>query len=145
MKKALLILAAMFILGGAQAASAQVDGPYDKDPTTNEQSVTLGINKSKKVIDRRVTVTLLAVLEDSRCPKDVDCIQAGNARVRISLRKGTEASKTFDLDLNPGQKSVIFEYWKFTLSALTPYPETAAPIKRNKYMATLTFSRTPGN
>lgn len=144
MKKAFLILVAAFILGGAQIASAQVDGPYDKDPTTNEQSVTLGVNKSKKLFDRRITVKVLAVVEDSRCPKDVDCIQAGNAKVRISVRKGTDSSKIVDLDLNAGQKSVMFEKYKITLSALTPYPASAAPIKRNKYLATLTVSPAAG-
>ena len=49
MKKALLILFAAIILGGAQIANAQVDGPYDKDPTTNGQSVTLGVNQTKKI------------------------------------------------------------------------------------------------
>jgi hypothetical protein len=139
MKKALLILFAAIILGGTQIANAQVDGPYDKDPTTTGQSVTLGVNKSKKLFDRTLTVKVLAVVEDSRCPKDVNCIQAGNAKVRVSVRKGTESSRIVDLDLNAGT-SVTFENYKITLSALTPYPETAAPIKRNKYMATLTVS-----
>jgi hypothetical protein len=140
MKKVLLILFAAIILGGAQIANAQVDGPYDKDPTTTGQSVTLGVNKSKKLFDRTLTVKVLAVVEDSRCPKDVDCIQAGNAKVRVSVRKGTDSSRIVDLDLNAGQRSVTFENYKITLSALTPYPETAAPIKRNKYIATLTVS-----
>jgi len=139
MKKALLILFAAIILGGAQIVNAQVDGPYDKDPTTTGQSVTLGVNKSKKLFDRTLTVKVLAVVEDSRCPKDVNCIQAGNAKVRVSVRKGTDSSRIVDLDLNGGT-SVTFENYKITLSALTPYPETAAPIKRNKYIATLNVS-----
>lgn len=143
MKKALLILAVAIILGGARIANAQVDGPYDKDPTTTGQSVTLGVNKSKKMFDRQVTVKLLAVVEDSRCPKDVDCIQAGNAKVRVSVRKGTDSSKIVDLDLN-GQTSATFGNYKITFSALTPYPATAAPIKRNKYLATLTVSPAAG-
>jgi hypothetical protein len=144
MKKALLILFAAIILGGAQIANAQVDGPYDKDPTTTSQSVTLGVNQSKKLFARKLTVKVLAVVEDSRCPKDVNCIQAGNAKVRVSIRKGTDSSKIVDLDLNAGQTSVTFENYKITLSALTPYPATAAPIKRNKYIATLTVSPAAG-
>jgi len=140
MKKALLILFAAIILGGVQIANAQVDGPYDKDPTTTGQSVTLGVNQSKRLFDRKLTVKVLAVVEDSRCPKDVNCIQAGNAKVRVSVRKGTDSSRIVDLDLNAGQTSVTFENYTITLSALTPYPETAAPIKRNKYVATLTVS-----
>jgi hypothetical protein len=144
MKKALLILVAAFILGATQIVSAQVDGPYDKEPGTTDQTVTLGVNKSKKIFDRKLTVTVLSVIEDSRCPKDVECIQAGNAKVRVAVRKGTDSSKIMDLDLNAGQKTVMFENYKIKLDALTPYPATAAPIKRNKYIATLTFTPTAG-
>lgn len=140
MKKAFFILFAAIILGGAQIANAQVDGPYDKDPTTTGQSVTLGVNQSKRLFDRKLTVKVLAVLEDSRCPKDVNCIQAGNAKVRVAVRKGTETSKIIDLDLNAGETWVSFENYKITLNALSPYPATAAPIKRSKYIATLTVA-----
>jgi hypothetical protein len=144
MKKALLILFAAIILGGTQIASAQVDGPYDKDPTTNEQSVTLGVNQSKKIFDGKLMVKVVAVVEDSRCPKDVDCIQAGNAKVRVSFRKGNDPLKVVDLDLNAGQTSAMYGNYKITLTALTPYPATAAPIKRNRYMATLTVAPAAG-
>jgi hypothetical protein len=144
MKKALLILFAAIILGGARIANAQVDGPYDKDPTTTGQSVTLGVNQSKRLFDRKLTVKVLAVVEDTRCPKDVNCVQAGNARVRVSFRKGTDPLKVVDLDLNAGQTSAMYGDYKITLTALTPYPATAAPIKRSKYMATLTVEPAAG-
>jgi hypothetical protein len=137
-KKALLILFAAIILGGAKIANAQVDGPYDKDPTTTGQSVTLGVNQSKKIFDGKLAVKIVAVVEDSRCPKAVNCIQAGNAKVRVSFKNGNDSLKVVDLDLNAGQRSAMYGNYKITLTALTPYPETAAPIKRNKYMATLT-------
>ena len=85
-----------------------------------------------------MTVKVVAVVEDSRCPKDVDCIQAGNAKVRVSIKNGSDPLKVVDLDLNAGQKSAMYGKYKIVLTALTPYPATAAPIKRNKYMATLT-------
>lgn len=144
MKKALLILFAAIILGGAQVANAQVDGPYDKDPTTTGQSVTLGVNQNKRLFDRKLTVKVLAVVEDSRCPKDVACIQPGNAKVRVSFKMGNDPLKVVDLDLNAGQTSAMYGIYKITLTALTPYPATAAPIKRNKYMATLTVEPAAG-
>jgi hypothetical protein len=36
------------------------------------------------------TVTPVSVEEDSRCPRDVQCIQAGTVRVQVRLHNGTE-------------------------------------------------------
>ena len=44
-------------------------------------------------------VTFLEVIEDSRCPKDVTCIWAGRARIRVSVEEN---------DKEPYQREIIF-------------------------------------
>lgn len=126
MKKALLMIVAAFILGGAVTVNAQAN-----------ETVTLGVNKSRKILDRKVTVKVLAVVEDSRCPQDVQCVQAGNAKVRVSIGKGNSTSKILDLSLN-GDNTAKFEDWTIKLDSLTPTPKSAAPIARKEYAATFT-------
>lgn len=128
MKKAFLILVAAFILGGAFSVQAQ-----------GNETVTLGVNKSRKILDRKVTVKVLAVVEDSRCPQDVQCVQAGNAKVRVSIGKGNSTSRILDLSLN-GDNTAKFENWTIKLDSLTPTPKSAAPIARKEYAATFTVS-----
>lgn len=48
--------------------------------------VTLALGQTGTVND--VTITPREVVEDSRCPKDVQCIQAGRVRVRATLSSG---------------------------------------------------------
>lgn len=131
MKKALLILAAAFVIGGAGSVNAQ----------TTEQ-VTLGVNKSQKMFDRKVIVKVLAVVEDSRCPEGTQCVQAGNAKVRVSVQKGTNLSKTVELDTNGSTNSAVVEGYAIKLDSLTPSPKTAAPIKSKDYQATFTVEAT---
>jgi hypothetical protein len=131
MKKALLTLIAAFIIGGAGiAAQAQ----------TTEQ-LTLGVNKSQKVFDRKVTVKVLLVVEDSRCPEGTQCVQAGNAKVRVSLQKGTDPSKTVELNTN-GDNTAVVEGYSIKLDSLTPTPKSGAPVKSKDYAATFTVEAT---
>lgn len=138
MKKALLILAAAFIFGGAQVTNAQ--DQYSMNDNPDVQSVTLGINKSKKLFDRKIIVKVLTVVEDSRCPTNVNCIQAGNAKVRISLQKGTNPSKTVELNTN-GDNTATIDGYSVKLQFLTPSPKTAAPIRPKDYAATISVER----
>ena len=54
----------------------------------------------KPVTGLGVTITPLAVLEDSRCPSDVTCIQAGTVRLSAKVRidqQGVETMETFSI------------------------------------------------
>ncbi len=51
--------------------------------STAPGTATLAIGASATI--RGTTITVLDLIEDSRCPIDVQCIQAGTVRVRISI------------------------------------------------------------
>lgn len=134
MKKAILILLALFIVGGADTARAQASG---------EEAISVGVNQSKKVMDRKLNVRVLMVVEDSRCPEGTECIQAGNAKVRISVQKGTDQSKVFELNTN-GDSVAILDGFEVKLDSLTPSPKSAAPIKQKDYVANFTVKQLNG-
>lgn len=77
------------------------------------------------------------VISDSRCPKDVTCVWAGEAKVRIEL---------FDNGKSLGDKILVlgnpsinladfFGENEFSLSALNlfPYPKISGKIKASEY------------
>lgn len=70
-------------------------------PTTPTQPVVdaqLQAGIQKPVTGLGVTITPLKVLEDSRCPIDVTCIQAGTVRLSAKVRldqQGVESTETF--------------------------------------------------
>jgi len=62
----------------------------------------------------KITVKFLEVLEDSRCPPHVTCVWAGNAKIKISVKKGRKAAKTFELNSTLDPKTIVFEGYDIT-------------------------------
>lgn len=86
-------------------------------------------------------VTAVAVKEDSRCPKGVNCIQAG--RAVISMQAGGE---TFDLALEAGKgggaQQAVGDY-VVKLQEVAPYPEDGVEITTEDYRLQLLVERIP--
>ena len=67
--------------------------------------------------------TFLDVVEDSRCPIGVQCIQAGRAVVRVAvLRNGQSVTETLTVDGN----SVMTDQGELRIEQLEPYPDASA-------------------
>lgn len=135
MKKALLILIALFVIGGGEIVRAQSN--------SSSETLSIGVNQAKKVFSRKITIRLLTVVEDSRCPEGTECVQAGNAKLRFSVARGTDAPHTIELDTN-GAGSATVEGFVIKLDSLAPTPKTAAPIKPKDYVANLTVTQGAG-
>lgn len=66
--------------------------------------------------------TFLEVVEDSRCPRGVQCIQAGRAVVRVAvLRDGQLTTETLTVEGNGVRTDAGTVY----LQQLEPYPDAA--------------------
>lgn len=96
----------------------------------------------------RTTVRFVAVAGDSRCPRDVTCVWAGDAEIEIALRQkegpaeggGTEKEATVHLHTAGGARMPREAQalgLTLRLEALDPYPETSRRIEQEEYTATL--------
>jgi hypothetical protein len=130
---------------------------YDGRNGSKRQSVSTEENAEKAVLDRdfkikygqEVTVKgaglkvkFESVLDDSRCPKDVTCVWAGDAKILISVRRANARESKIELHTN-GQFNVAGEYQDYVIKlvALDPYPRTSAKVKPNSYVATLLIGK----
>lgn len=86
-----VLLGAVFFLAGPQPAN----GPSPLATSTpsiegsgepQSQNVEAGIGQTVTALD--VSITPTEVVEDSRCPSDVQCVQAGRVRVRAEISSG---------------------------------------------------------
>jgi len=103
------------------------------------QDFTLAFGKSAAIEGTGITVTFEDVLEDSRCPNDVDCIQAGNARIQLAVNTParrvvlhTHGDSTYAVVLQTGIRQLVIQ-----LGTLLPYPQAGEPIDERTYRATL--------
>lgn len=88
----------------------------------------------------RITVKFLELIEDSRCPADVNCVWAGVARIKIRLtRKGK--SSDFELNTNQADKAAVFQGYSVGLKDLEPRQSTTSKYSPSAYTATLVVKK----
>jgi hypothetical protein len=86
------------------------------------------------------------VLEDSRCPTQVECVWTGQARIAIVVQLGESAPKTLAFNTNPApgqnlQAAQVGEYM-IKLLSLEPNPQTPEDaVALEQYRATLEVER----
>ncbi len=123
MKILALILTLLF--AGVMTGSAQIS-----------ESVTLRVGQQKTAPKSKVTIKFISVTEDSRCPKGVDCVWAGNAKVKVKISSGGQ-KKIFEFNTTIGPKGDILDGWAIRIETLSPEP--TADRKPNPKLYTATF------
>jgi hypothetical protein len=100
------------------------------------QTVKVGVNKEKAIGKTRLRVKFVEFIEDSRCPVDVDCIWAGNAKIKVRVTS-RGVSRVLTLDTMGSEKPIVAHGYKFRLTGLTPVPRSNVRIDPSKYIATV--------
>lgn len=127
-------LKACAVIGGVllhlMACSAESLGP------SLGQSVLLAYEASVHFPDENLRVTFTEVVEDSRCPLDVVCVQAGRVVVTLRLVQGGQALGVAKLGLGePGIPSTRqLAGYSISLLDVSPHPTSVnAPISASAY------------
>lgn len=129
MKKIISLLFLTFVFGMSHTAFAQ-----DKQEFRPGQQRTFTAAKLK--------VKFISVLEDSRCPADVDCVWAGNAKVKIQVTDMTSGvTKIMEINTTTGATGDTIGRHSIRLTSLTPAKRTGKPIKAKDYRATISVGR----
>ncbi|MGH9946624.1 MAG: hypothetical protein ACRD6X_05430 [Pyrinomonadaceae bacterium] len=106
----------------------------------NPETVSVQVGKSKIESSTKIKVEFVEMMEDSRCPADVNCIWAGNAKIKIVVSKnGNE--KTIELNSGIANKDNCFAGYNFKLEKLTPEPRSDIRIDKNGYVATISMTK----
>ncbi len=114
MKKLLLIFSIVSIVVSCQALAQKQDTP----------EAVFNVPLSKTSTHAGVSITLVAVVEDSRCPRDTTCIWAGKAVVKILVSGADQELQEITVVFQNESQSVIAttEDTVFTALKLLPYP-----------------------
>lgn len=125
-KAAIGILLMLF----AAAAFGAYSGP--------SEIVNVKINES--VMSDGVTIEFLELIDDSRCPVDVNCIWAGTAKIKVKVSEG-ERSEVTELDLMHRSSGFKFGEHVLRFTGLSPVPRSNVRINRNEYVATFDITK----
>lgn len=86
-----------------------------------------------------------SVLEDSRCPTQVNCVWSGQARIAVAVWRDQEEPVTLEFNTNPApgenRQTLIHSSYTIRLESLDPYPQAPEQsMEQAEYRATLQIS-----
>jgi len=139
----LCLLATLVAIAGA-APTAACGGRARKKIMLGKNFV-LNVGQEVLTADGKLKIKFVSVLEDSRCPKGVNCIWAGNARVMLQVGKPTGAPLKLELNTNPREATdgagSGYDQYLIKLVEVAPYPVAEQTIKPGNYAVTLVVSK----
>jgi hypothetical protein len=132
------------VLLGLALMSCHIDEPARADvPEFNlNEAFTLAGGQDGLIPSEKLRLRFAEVLEDSRCPTQVECFWTGQARIAIAVHPEGSGWTTVEFNTNPapGQtvKLVDVGQYSIELQSLDPYPQTPDdPVAFEDYRATL--------
>lgn len=106
-----------------------------------QERFTFAVGEIAEVQDESVRARLDSVPEDSRCPQNVACIWAGNARVRITMTKSGGQKQQLELNTETEPKAASYLGYRVQLVQLTPLPIAGQATKPGDYRAMVVISK----
>ena len=93
---------------------------------------------------RPLEVAFLRVVEDSRCPRNAQCVRQGDAVIQLQAKSADGGFDTFQARLPggaaPTDTTIPWDIWsgyRFRLLRLDPYPEAGVSVDSSAFIATL--------
>lgn len=126
------------VLVACLALTACAATPPGGTPTVFDGQATGRLGETIRIGD--VAIRPLEVLEDSRCPEDVNCVHAGFFRVRVEIRTDRE-QRTEVMDLRQG--IALEDARRLALTGVAPGRRAQPPPDLRPYR--LTFTLGPGD
>jgi len=98
-------------------------------------SFTLAPGETAAVRGTDARLTFKRVTEDSRCPVDVTCVWAGDARIEITISRNGAADDTRILSITPPKYEAAVGNLRIRFVSLAPVPRQADANVPRKYRA----------
>ncbi len=122
----------------AIAGCASVTTAVDAEPGT---SFSLAPGETAAVNGTDARITLKAVRDDSRCPVDVTCVWAGDAKIELVISRKGLPDETRVLSIAPANNEAQVGNLRIRFVSLAPVPRQAEPPSERKYRAELVVDR----
>jgi hypothetical protein len=133
------IFAVLFLFSGCSSGSEEVKASWG-------QQFTLAIGQSAVFDDGGLKIKFDSVTGDSRCPKGVTCIQAGEAKCQVFIGNGSNFSAVELQDKGgvSGYSETTFQNTAYKIKIsfkVEPYPEAGKQIGSGDYKLKMTVTK----
>lgn len=131
-----LMLACAIVASASACASVE--------PTVAVQpgeTFSLPVGKTATINGSGTRITFRELREDSRCPTDVTCVWAGDAKIEVIISRNGSPEDTKLISLNPPNNVVTSGDLQIRFVGLAPVPRQSDKTPR-EYVAQLVVNRT---
>jgi hypothetical protein len=130
-----------FLLASAAAtlcACATVESAIVAEPGVE---FALPLGKTAVVNASGARITFRQVREDSRCPVDVQCVWAGDAKIELTISRRDAADDVKVISITPPNNETSSEDLRIRFVGLAPAPRQADAGRPRAYVAQLIVNR----
>jgi hypothetical protein len=107
--------------------------------TQTENRVTVKV-REQKAVNKQLSIKFVEMVGDSRCPADMRCVWAGNAKIKVEL-SGKGKSQIVELNTGIKPQSVVYGGYEIKVIALEPRIRTNVRINPDSYTATFSITK----
>lgn len=132
------LLAVLFL---ATAGCREPDVPPDAPTADLGTEFTLAPGNTMRVDDDRMRVSFDKVSQDSRCPKDVDCVWEGDATIIATVTVGSAQSRQEFHSNRRLASAATVDGYRIELKALSPELLSTQSISPSDYRVALLVTR----
>ena len=100
----------------------------------------LSIGQSARISSDGLNIKFVGVTTDSRCPKGVECFQAGVVTCETEITKDNVKTQLFLGEVGSKIDNTPFQNYTLTFH-VSPYPEAGKKIAKGDYRLYLTVSK----
>jgi hypothetical protein len=144
-KRFLTLLICLSLTLAACSSVAQGSGnlPPDKEGMAAlDKPFQLHYDEARLLPDENIWIRFTAVQSDNRCPKDVQCVVAGEAHVVLAIAMNDQDAVLIGLSTQLEQSTGVVGDYRVLLQAVEPLPQSSdQPIPAEDYVITLVISR----
>ncbi len=97
----------------------------------------IGPGQKVEIRESGLEITFNKVIEDSRCPKGVECVWAGNGKVEITVHLPGKEPGIQELNTNLDPNEIAAGEYKIQLLELQPFPVKSEEIMPEEYRVKL--------
>lgn len=108
----------------------------------------LKISEVASIKSGEVELTLLEVTEDTRCPSNLNCFEAGQIQITVKVLVNKQDLGTLNLIYNASRKDLAikqFDNYMIEFVKAEPYPKINQEIELSDYVVTLVASPAKNN
>lgn len=106
-------------------------------PAPEATTATIQTTMGQKMTGLNVSITPIEIIDDSRCPADVQCIWAGTVHVRATISTPNGSSE----DILEIGHSIVKDGFAITFTELNPAPHSGETIPVSLYRFVFTVSK----